>query len=232
MLSNQFQSKLQFDCVERHNNQELQQRMFAAEEEVERLKQLEDDRFENLEEENRLLQRKINDLKEEVVTHQNSLIAADADYQELKAMHATEVAELKKEHTAVATTLAILSKDTKEVERLKAKKVAAEKAEKDAKAKLASERKRQVSAQDAFEQEQAAETKVREEAVLVEQAKRIQEQHRKQMEEVLKKEEELKKFLELEMAELNKEHAAQQKEGRSRKITDESQRIKKYGRGC
>ena len=62
-------------------NQELQQRMFAAEEEVERLKQLEDGRFENLEEENRLLQRKINDLKEEVVTHQNSLIAADADYQ-------------------------------------------------------------------------------------------------------------------------------------------------------
>ena len=53
---------------------QVQQRMFAAEEEVERLKQLEDGRFENLEEENRLLQRKINDLKEEVVTHQNSLI--------------------------------------------------------------------------------------------------------------------------------------------------------------
>ena len=110
--------------------------MFAAEEEVSRLRKLEDDRFEGLEEENRMLKDKIEKLKDEVLMQQNSLIAANADYEELKALHATEVAELKQEHRAVATTLAILSKDQAEVDRLKIKKAAADKAEKEAKAKL------------------------------------------------------------------------------------------------
>ena len=108
-------------------NQELQGRMFAAEEEVSRLRKLEDDRFEAFEEENKFLKDKVEKLKDEVLMQQNSLIAANADYEELKALHATEVAELKQEHCAVATTLAILSKDQAEVDRLKIKKAAADK---------------------------------------------------------------------------------------------------------
>ena len=35
----------------------------------------------------------------ELVEEQNALIAANADYEEMKALHATEVAELKKERS-------------------------------------------------------------------------------------------------------------------------------------
>ena len=61
-------------------NQELQGRMFAAEEEVSRLRKLEDDRFEAFEEENKFLKDKVEKLKDEVLMQQNSMIAANADY--------------------------------------------------------------------------------------------------------------------------------------------------------
>ena len=99
------------------------------------------------------LKDKVEKLKDEVLMQQNSLIAANADYEELKALHATEVAELKQEHCAVATTLAILSKDQAEVDRLKIKKAAADKAEKEAKAKLAAEKERQLSDAEIIEEE-------------------------------------------------------------------------------
>ena len=198
-------------------NEELQERMFEAEAEVQRYQQLLENRKYEVTarektalDENERLKMEVDAVRKELQEEQGALIAANADFEEMKALHATEVAELKQEHAAVAMTLAVLSKDQKEVARLKKKQEQAQQDEKAAKAKLIEERRRQQLDAEIMEKERVAEQKVEEEERQIETAKRVQAEHTVQMQDMLrKKEEELEAFLVKETKILEEEQKAE-----------------------